>query len=229
MSWQVYYIQAKSYYVINCIGLYLYLCTNLLGSFGSSDPCMVKIPNVLVFLTGLLHSIASEAVVRLPEFKPGELSKTAWAYATCGFREGRPSKHFEWTEIVADSDDSRNLQSLWHLHLIIASFCAYLSNFHVPKASSLALWPSPPFIALMASRPKAFQIWFGPSPHWSLQTWSYKGQWLKSQKKRWQSPHWPRPKSSIHRIWLTRRGHLRSFFTETMNSSQEFPSLQRSR
>eukprot|EP00434_Breviolum_minutum_P031086 symbB.v1.2.027496.t2/scaffold2828.1/size70857/1 len=57
--------------------------------FGSSDPCMVKIPNVLVFLTGLLHSIASEAVVRLPEFKPGELSKTAWAYATCGFREGQ--------------------------------------------------------------------------------------------------------------------------------------------
>lgn len=61
--------------------------------FGSSDPCMVKIPNVLVFLTGLLHSIASEAVVRLPEFKPGELSKTAWAYATCGFREGGSSKH----------------------------------------------------------------------------------------------------------------------------------------
>ena len=72
--------------------------------------CMVKIQNVLVFLTGLLHSIASEAVVRLPEFKPAELFKTAWAYATCGLREGGSSKRFEqWTDIIADSDDSRNL------------------------------------------------------------------------------------------------------------------------
>lgn len=94
MSWQVYYIQARSYYVYNQFDLVMFvLVYKSPRFFGSSDPCMVKIPNVLVFLTGLLHSIASEAVVRLPEFKPGELSKTAWAYATCGFREGGSSKH----------------------------------------------------------------------------------------------------------------------------------------
>lgn len=39
-------------------------------------------------MQGLLHSIAQEAVPLIPEFKPAELSKIAWACATCGVREG---------------------------------------------------------------------------------------------------------------------------------------------
>lgn len=39
-------------------------------------------------MQGLLHRIAQEAVPLIPEFKPAELSKIAWACATCGVREG---------------------------------------------------------------------------------------------------------------------------------------------
>ena len=57
---------------------------------------------------GLLHSIAQEAVPLIPEFKPAELSKIAWACATCGVREGRV---LSICPLESDGDASECLKS----------------------------------------------------------------------------------------------------------------------
>eukprot|EP00438_Fugacium_kawagutii_P019194 Skav219383 [mRNA] locus=scaffold76:758380:768154:- [translate_table: standard] len=58
-----------------------------------SKQCVERVP--LCFararhdFRGLLQSIARESILIMPEFKAAELSKTAWACATCALREGQ--------------------------------------------------------------------------------------------------------------------------------------------
>ena len=61
-----------------------------LGGFNARDLADLAWSSARLQLPATIHAIAGEAVRRIAEFKPPELSKMAWACASCKLREGHP-------------------------------------------------------------------------------------------------------------------------------------------